>query len=286
MTDMTLLLLSFFFRFDRVPLGFVCGYPLSGRTGGELYGGSMFARSAAMDTSQGKAIQAVNELWGDHDKANWSAGRESIGIPVCKKKYRPFLFRLETGTTVGLASGVCEPTSETENADANSTTPFAAAAAATAASDSGKKSAASNQVRVVVERMYGCKCHHEQRKRMIEQHGLRKGWEPFGQWSMRKAQEMAKREEKRIQEERINNLDQDGEESDLEEVSSSDEASQNFCSMINTNTAVASIGPPLTLHGGRSCTAGSSLLWKVKSAHDDIYKEIHGFSEAEDNNDL
>jgi hypothetical protein len=265
----------------RVPLGFVCGYPLSGRTGGELYGGSMFARSAAMDTSQGKAIQAVNELWGDHDKANWSAGRESIGIPVCKKKYRPFLFRLETGAnTVG---AVCEPTSETENADANSSSPFAAAASA--AYDSGKKITASNQVRVVVERMYGCKCHHEQRKRLIEQHGLRKGWEPFGQWSMRKAQEMAKREEKRIQEEHNNNLDEDGDDSDLEEVSSSDEASQNFCPWMNTNAAVAAIGPPLTLHGGRSCTAGSSLLWKVKSAHDDIYKEIHGFSEAEDNNE-
>ena len=65
-----------------VPLGFVCGYPLSG---GELYGGSMFIASAANDTLQGRAIHKVNEQWGA-DFRSWN-GRETIGIPVCKKKY-------------------------------------------------------------------------------------------------------------------------------------------------------------------------------------------------------
>ena len=67
---------------SSVPLGFVCGYPLSG---GELYGGSMFIASAANDTLQGRAIQNVNERWGA-DFRSWN-GRETIGIPVCKKKY-------------------------------------------------------------------------------------------------------------------------------------------------------------------------------------------------------
>ena len=68
-----------------VPLGFVCGYPVSG---GELYGGSMFIASAANDTLQGRAIQRVNEHWGA-DFRSWN-GRETIGISVCKKKYGQF----------------------------------------------------------------------------------------------------------------------------------------------------------------------------------------------------
>ena len=83
----------FFNNSHRVPLGFVCGYPVG--NGGEQYGGSMFIKSAAADTLQGKAIQAVNEKWGDANNSDarrqWG-GRETIGIPVCKKKYSPFAF--------------------------------------------------------------------------------------------------------------------------------------------------------------------------------------------------
>jgi hypothetical protein len=138
----------------RVPLGFVCGYPLSGRTGGELYGGSMFARSAASDTLQGRAMQAVNARWGEDVLKR--SGRESIGIPVCKKKYAPFVF-----------GAVQEP--------------------------------ATGRWQVQVERMYACKCHNAIRKAVIAQHGLRPGWEPFGQWSMAKAfWKMAKQPSKMI----------------------------------------------------------------------------------------
>ena len=81
----------------RVPLGFVCGYPVG--IGGELYGGSMFIKSAASYTDQGKAIQSINEKWGDESSGGtrrpW-VGRETIGIQVCKKKYSPFLFTVET----------------------------------------------------------------------------------------------------------------------------------------------------------------------------------------------
>jgi len=197
----------------RVPLGFVCGFPLQG---GELYGGSMFARSAASDTLQGKAIQRVNEQWGDDVLAR--SGRESLPIPVCKKKYAPFRFRVE------------------------------------------KKQDGTYQVHV--ERMFACKCHHEQRKQLIEQHGLRPGWEPFGQWSLRKAQEMARRETVRI-----NNG------GSLQEFSSDEDDSSD-----GTLSSCSSSNPSICLNG--NCT------WKVKSAYDNIYKEIHGHteSEAEDNN--
>jgi len=48
----------------------------------------MFIRSAAEDTLQGRAIQDVNIRWGG-DFRKWN-GRETIGLPVCKKKYAPF----------------------------------------------------------------------------------------------------------------------------------------------------------------------------------------------------
>ena len=131
----------------------------------------MFMKSAASDTLQGKAIQAVNSRWGD-DFRRWT-GRESLGIPVCKKKYAPFAFRIvreEGGAT-----------------------------------------------KVVVERVFGCHIHNKIRKAVIEEYGCRKGWEPYGQWSIKKALEKAKRET-----ERLNSLGDDGETS-VESWSSDDE---------------------------------------------------------------
>lgn len=128
----------------RVPLGFVCGYPVSG---GELYGGSMFIASAANDTLQGRAIQRVNEKWGA-DFRSWN-GRETIGISVCKKKYAPFKFHTETK----------------EN----------------------------GQLKVRVTRAYGCSIHSHLREDVIRRVGPREGWEPFGQWSKKKAVITAKK---------------------------------------------------------------------------------------------
>lgn len=160
----------------------------------------MFARSAASDTLQGKAIQAVNERWGEDSLQR--SGRESIGIPVCKKKYAPF----------------CFPTEQVRG-----------------------------RYQVGVERMYGCKCHHPIRKAVIEQHGLRPGWEPFGQWSLQKAREMARQEASRLNGEEDASSDED----DTSESESSSDAgvARNMC-----------------LNGNCS--------WKVKSAYDDIHEEI------------
>ena len=96
-----------------------------------------------MDTLQGRAIQKINELWGDEHRG-WN-GYQNIGIPVCKKKYRPFEFQVR------------------------------------------RRKQAGGGVEVTVERMYGC-----------QRHGERKGWEPFGQWSMSKAKAAARRETARL----------------------------------------------------------------------------------------
>lgn len=200
--------------FLRVPLGFVCGYPVG--TGGELYGGSMFIRSAASDTLQGRATQAVNSRWGD-DFRQWT-GRESLGIPVCKKKYAPFSFKI-----VKQKDG---------------------------------------SAKVTVERMFGCRCHSNVRKAVIEQHGCRKGWEPFGQWSLRKATEKARRETERINRENRENtaaggIEDDGETSD-ENWSSDDE--KNAMSICNNG----------------NCT------WKLREKYDDIMEEIQEQEESEE----
>jgi hypothetical protein len=151
-----------------------------------------------MDTLQGKATQAVNEKWGE---GKW-CGRETIGIPVCKKKYTPFKFKKEGGV-------------------------------------------------VTVERMFGCKIHSEIRKEKIECHGVRKGWEPFGQWSMRKAQGLARRET-----EQRNAAQTTDDEEDVAVVSS-DEELKSIC-----------------LNG--KCT------WKLKNKYDNIRREVTGVESSDE----
>ena len=58
----------------------------------------MFHASAAADTLQGRAIQKMNNTWGSHHRVHrtgYGDDGKSIGIPVCKKKYRPFEFHLK-----------------------------------------------------------------------------------------------------------------------------------------------------------------------------------------------
>lgn len=189
----------------RVPLGFVCGYPVG--NGGELYGGSMFIKSAASDTLQGRAIHAVNTRFGE---GKW-CGRETIGIPVCKKKYSPFSFKI------------------VRNSDGT--------------------------VKVTVERMFGCKCHSDLRKSVIERHGCRSGWEPFGQWSLRKAQEKAKRET-----DRLNGIQlESGNESS--DFSSDDENKLNMC------------------HNG-------NCAWKVREKFDNVKLELQEEQESDNEGTL
>ena len=230
---------SFFSCLDRVPLGFVCGYPLNG---GELYGGSMFIRSAAHDTLQGRAIQAVNEKWGE-DFRKWG-GRETIGIPVCKKKYSPFSFSIVQAE-------------EDNDTNLNDITNI-----------NNQQRKRRPKLEVVVNRMYGCKCHSDLRKTVIERHGLRKGWEPFGQWSMKKAQELARKETERLNQPRPMKLSSPG-----SETSSGGTTSEDWTSS-DDEKVPSNLLPSMCSNG--SCT------WKVKAKYDNIYAEIHGRSESDD----
>uniref|UniRef100_A0A6U0FMW0 Uncharacterized protein n=1 Tax=Helicotheca tamesis TaxID=374047 RepID=A0A6U0FMW0_9STRA len=190
----------------------------------------MFIRSAAADTPQGRAIQNINTRWGA-DFRKWN-GMETIGIPVCKKKYAPFdikVVRNENGIP-----------------------------------------------KVTVERLYGCKCHSHLRKKLIERHGERKGWEPFGQWSLRKANAMAKRETERLNAEYR-------QEAELSDSSSGESSNSSFSSEDERFPSWKTI-----------CSNGL-CTWKMRGKFDDIFSEIHnkdeinggsngsfGYSSAED----
>lgn len=171
----------------------------------------MFLPSAAPDTPQGLAIQRMNETWGDADVLH-RRGRESIGFPVCKKKYAPFTFSVRKGE-------------------------------------------------VIATRMVACKIHQAARLESIQQFGERKGWEPFGQWSLSKAQEVAKQATAELQKQRKRN----GKAARKQQtaIDSDDE---------ETSGVVVS---PLLCQNGK-------CMWKMKSAYDDIFYEINGRTESED----
>ena len=198
----------------QVPLGFVCGYPLAG---GELYGGSMFIKSAANDTLQGKAIHSINERWGkNRSSKNW-IGTETIGIPVCKKKYAPFEFK--------------------------------------------KRVLKDGRVHVEAIRLYGCVCHSHLREKVIKKFGPRKGWEPFGQWSMKKAQLIARKLS-----DDINAV------SSVSESSSGDEDSSSDSDHLRSPTPMFDL--KRLCHNGR-------CIWKMKHKYDDICEEIREKDEIE-----
>ena len=206
----------------------------------------MFSRSAAMDTLQGKAIHSVNMKWGNptNDPSSSSIttaiacsrapGRETIGIPVCKKKYKPFAFHVVKQN--GMFS-------------------------------------------VQLERLYGCQCHHPQRKHVIEIHGERQGWQPFGAWSLRKAQNQARIESARLNGETTN----DGSSTSTVDTGyddSDEELSPPSTTAVAQNEFTAAIRKSIS----NICLNGT-CTWKLESAYDNIYKEIHGYTEskAEDN---
>lgn len=216
----------------------------------------MFARSAAADTLQGKAIQSVNVKWGTDVLSR--SGRETIGIPVCKKKYRPFAFQI-----------VQDRDDSDDNTD--------------------------GKVKVTVERLYACQCHHPQRKAVIEQYGVRQGWQPFGVWSLRKAQEQARLETLRMNGGKKNSSDSvsyssNNNDSKLSKsTSNADDSTDDDDNNNDVDFSDFSNGSSVNAHAVRKSLSSICLngrcTWKFASAYDNIYKEIHGHteSEAEDN---
>lgn len=189
----------------------------------------MFHPSAATDTLQGRAIQKINEVWGAEHRG-WD-NYKNIGIPVCKKKYRPFEFRVVKKNKLG-------------------------------------------GVEISVVRMYGCSAHSNVRKGVIERHGERKGWEPFGQWSLGKAKAAARRETQRLNAE-LNNSSSclsaasaasSPSSSGYSSSSSEEEGASLFCSYIQDSKQQQQ--PWQTLCANGSCN------WKIRGKFDDICSEI------------
>jgi len=210
----------------------------------------MFIKSAASYTNQGKAIQSINEKWGEESSGTrrpWS-GRETIGIQVCKKKYSPFLFTIET-----------QDDEENDGKNGNGT-----------ATTRGER-----KPFVKVVRMFGCPHHSGIRKQKIECHGVRKGWEPFGQWSLQKAQQLARRETVRL-----NSVDKNGNidkryNGDRKIAGTSGNGKDD-----STNESESIIDEIKTIcHNGK-------CLWKKRGKYDDVYNEITGFSEFSSEEDL
>lgn len=211
-----------------------------------MYGGSMFIKSAASYTSQGKAIQSINEKWGEESSGTrrpWG-GRETIGIQVCKKKYSPFLFTLET-----------------QDEDENDAKNFNG----TANSRSEKKPF------VKVVRMFGCPHHSSIRKEKIECHGVRKGWEPFGQWSLRKAQQLARREIIRQNSIDNNSKNQKGDSGDKKVATLSSGKKYSSNNEAGSESCIDEI--KTICHNGK-------CLWKKRGKYDDVYNELTGSSES------
>lgn len=225
----------------------------------------MFIKSAASFTSQGKAIQSTNEKWGQGQSAGtgkvWG-GRETIGIQVCKKKYSPFLFSIEAPD-------------DDENDAKNSNS--------TATASGGRR----RKVVVKVVRVFGCPHHSDFRKDKIECHGVRKGWEPFGQWSLRKAQQLARKETNRLNK---NKNENNKNKSDCDDGDGDGDKKVAALSNGGNNAVSNAIG------GGKGSSYSNNediktichngkCTWKMRDKYDNVYNEIMGYSESSSEED-
>lgn len=199
----------------------------------------MFHPSAATDTLQGRAIQNINETWGEDTRRGWE-DYKSLGVPVCKKKYRPFEFKIRRARRI-------------KNSHNNQSTTTTDAAAA-------NKNGEQTGVEIYVVRMYGCSCHSLIRKQIILQHGERKGWERFGQWSLSKAKEAAKKETIRLNANVTTSSPSSEDENDTDNASS-------LCYI--GNGAKHKQQPWETLCANGTCN------WKISGKCDDIISEIN-----------
>jgi hypothetical protein len=190
----------------------------------------MFARSAAADTQQGRATQRVNEQWGS-DALRRAPGRESLAIAVCKKKYAPFCFPVVT--------------TEQEGGTATTTTT------------------------VQVQRRLGCRLHHPHRVAVIQQHGLRAGWEPFGQWSRQKAHELARRETRKRK--RLANAASSSSSSTAAGEDTTPFTTEDEVSSLSSSEQMAVCSRVDT---SRSLCWNGNCLWKHPSRFDDVEEEI------------
>jgi len=243
----------------------------------------MFIQSAAAERGlhQSRAIQAANERWGE---GRWT-GRETIGIQVCKKKYTPFNFTVTSQ----------RQQQEEDGGGGNN--------------GGGRQPQPRRRV-VKVERMFGCPHHSKLRRRVIEKHGERPGWEPFGQWSMKKAQELARRETRRLNgelatvedESTIVTMDDDGGDDAVFSEAASASASGSNLPLPSSSSASSDpmVCVPLSAAASASAAAAAAAAlpnedfrtmchngrcaWKLKSKYDNVYEEILEESSPSSNN--
>jgi len=214
----------------------------------------MFHPSAATDTLQGRAIHAINEKWGVHTNQSSSSssrnhwiGRETIGIPVCKKKYAPFDFR--------------------------------------------KKVLKDGKVHVQVVRMYGCSCHSHFRAGTIQRSGERKGWEPFGQWSLKKAQLLSKKLQERLSLNANVNVNVNASlirrigsasstsDSSEEEENGSGSSSSTLCDSYSHSHS--NLTDENSFAAWKKLCHNGKCAWKMKHRYDDVVEEIHERSQGD-----
>jgi hypothetical protein len=212
----------------------------------------MFHPSAATDTLQGRAIQHINETWGEDTHRGWE-DYKSLGVPVCKKKYRPFEFKIRRRRV--------KNSSNSSSSSKSSTT--------TATNKNGETAG----VEICVVRMYGCACHSLIRKQIILQHGERKGWERFGQWSLSKAKEAAKKETIRLNA-NVTMLKQllPGLKYDTTTSSSSEDEND-----IDNTTSLSYItnGTKHKQQPWETLCSNGTCNWKISGKCDDIISEIN-----------
>mmetsp|Transcript_5444 Transcript_5444/g.10726 ORF Transcript_5444/g.10726 Transcript_5444/m.10726 type:complete len:242 (+) Transcript_5444:457-1182(+) len=230
----------------------------------------MFLPSAASDTLQGKAIQKVNEQWGSipsksRRTGGWE-GYQSIGIPVCKKKYKPFEFRVERRRKDGSVEITVERMFGCH--------------------------AHSNIRKGVIMR-------HVERKGWVSNFCICSliscfdflfdavftkrsttscQKEPFGQWSLSKAKAAAKRETARLNAELTSSQSEycssSGYESSLSSSSSSVEVQPVICDSVINNILYRNDDSQRQQQPWQTLCHNGMCNWKIRGKYDDICSEI------------
>jgi hypothetical protein len=123
--------------------------------------------------------------------------------------------------------------------------------------------------------MYGCACHSLIRKQIILQHGERKGWERFGQWSLSKAKEAAKKETIRLNA-NVTMLKQllPGLKYDTSTTSSSSSEDENDTDNA-TSLCYITNGTKHKQQPWETLCANGTCNWKISGKCDDIISEIN-----------
>ncbi|GKZ00563.1 hypothetical protein MPSEU_001008600 [Mayamaea pseudoterrestris] len=230
----------------------------------------MYIGSAATDTLQGQAMQRINTRWGDDGRQ--PKGRESLAGPVCKKKYKPFLFRL---VRQGLDFSIDASTANARVASDGKVKPQP---------HKPLPDSSPSTWQVQVERLYGCACHHERRRQVIFKYGERPGWEPFGQWSLKKAMLQAKQEATRLNALAKVTMEEKQQNSGLRNIALDEMAASIVREAKGTrNVLTLSSTPTPNMKLLPLCSNGD-CLWKVKTAYDDIAEEIEETNRLESRN--